>query len=64
MYTVDPHGSIFSTNHVTSNCDFENFRSELGAVIYGVSNFFRKIGPKFGLIEPPIGIKFNDSKDN
>lgn len=63
MYSVDPHGSIFSTNHVTVACDFENFRSEFGAVVFGVSNFFRKIGPKFGLIKPPIGIKVDDSNE-
>ncbi|MFW9777444.1 MAG: hypothetical protein ACFFE8_01240 [Candidatus Heimdallarchaeota archaeon] len=64
MYSVDPHGSVFSTNHVTYDCDFENFRSELGGVIYGVSNFFHKIGPKYGITKPPIGLKFNNSEPN
>ena len=64
MYSLDPNGSIFSTNHVDVNCNFENFRSELGAVVFGVSYFFNKIGPKFGLTKPPIGIKLDDSNES
>jgi hypothetical protein len=51
-YSVDPNGAVFSENDMPLGANFESFQSEFGAVIYGVTNFFVKIGPKYGLISP------------
>lgn len=51
-YSIDPNGSIFSENDIPLESNFENFRSEFGAVVCGVTNFFNSIGPKYGLNRP------------
>ncbi|MFX0182647.1 MAG: YbjN domain-containing protein [Candidatus Hodarchaeota archaeon] len=53
-YSIDPKGSLFSQNDIPLNSNFENFKSEFGAVVFGVTHFFNKIGPKYGLTEPSI----------
>jgi hypothetical protein len=53
-YSIDPKGSIFSQNDIPLDSNFENFKSEFGAVVYGVTHFFNEIGPKYGLKKPSI----------
>lgn len=51
-YSLNPKGSIFSENDILVDSNYENFKSEFGAVVYGVTHFFSKIGPKYGLTKP------------
>ncbi|MHA2224877.1 MAG: hypothetical protein ACXAC8_06720 [Candidatus Hodarchaeales archaeon] len=51
-YSIDPKGAIFSENVVLVDSNFENFKSEFSAVVFGVTHFVRNIGPKYGLEKP------------
>ncbi|MFX0050677.1 MAG: YbjN domain-containing protein [Candidatus Hodarchaeota archaeon] len=53
-YSIDPKGSLFSQNDIPLDSNFNNFKSEFGAVVYGVTHFFNSIGPKYGLLKPSI----------
>jgi hypothetical protein len=53
-YSIDPKGSLFSQNDIPLDSNFKNFKSEFGAVVFGVTHFFSKIGPKYGLLKPSI----------
>jgi hypothetical protein len=49
-YSVDENGNVFSENDIPFSSNFENFQSELQAVVFGVTHFFKVIAPKFKII--------------
>ncbi len=50
-YSVDDNGNVFSENDVPIDSNFENFRSEFGAVVFGVTHFFDTIAKKLNVTQ-------------
>ncbi|MFX1513029.1 MAG: hypothetical protein ACFFCQ_10615 [Promethearchaeota archaeon] len=48
-YSIDDNGNVFSENDVPVDSNFENFRSEFGAVVFGVTHFFDTIANKLNV---------------
>jgi hypothetical protein len=47
-YSVDPKGNIYAENDMPLDTDLVNFKSELGAVVFGYQYFYEQMAPKIG----------------
>ncbi len=50
-YSMDEKGNLYSENDIPEQTNYENFRSELDAVILGLERFYTIVSSRFG-IEP------------
>ncbi|MFW9953912.1 MAG: hypothetical protein ACFFD3_05095 [Candidatus Thorarchaeota archaeon] len=50
-YSMDEKGNLYSENDIPEQTNFENFKSELDAVILGLERFYTMVSNRFG-IEP------------